>query len=166
MDKFEILKSNTIQYTIEMNKLRLSDVVLEDMLKTGIDINNIEILNVDIENKEQLKELKEFLDCNKKFLKDGLYDYCLEEYREIKDDLKFRNTKDGQLIIGIENWILAQREILSQLKPSEIFIGRSFIDPKKIVIGGLLNGQDEGTIIGYYEERNPPVKPDYQFENK
>lgn len=104
MDKFEILKSNTIQFTIEMNKMRLSEAILEDIIKTEIEVEKVEILNVDIDNKERLKNLKQFLDNNKKILKNGLYDYCLEEYREIKDDLKFRNSKDGKLIIEIENW--------------------------------------------------------------
>lgn len=166
MDKFEILKSNTIQFTIEMNKMRLSEAVLEDIIKTEIEVEKIEILNVDIDNKERLKNLKQFLDNNKKILKNGLYDFCLEEYREIKDDLKFRNSKDGKLIIEIENWVQHNRESLPQMNPSKIFIGRSFIDPKKLIIGGLLNGQKEMEIIEFFREKNPPVEPEYKFEKE
>lgn len=166
MDKFEILKSNTIQYTIEMNKLRLSEVVLENIANTEIDAASTEILNVDIETKENLKELIKFIDSNKRFLKKGLYDYCLEEYREIKDDLKFRNSTDGKLIIDIENWVQENREYLAELNPSKIFLGRSFVDPKKLIIGGILNGQDESKIKDFFKERQPPVKPEYKLENE
>ena len=166
MDKFEILKSNTIQYIIEMNKMRLSEVVLEDIAKTEINVDNVEILNVDVNSKESLKELKQFLENNKRIFNNGLYDSCLEEYREIKDDLRFRKTKDGILIIETENWVQLHRESLSQLKPSEIFMGRSFIDPKKLIIGGLLNGQEKRKVIDFFEGKNPPVEPDYQFENE
>jgi len=44
MDKFEILKSNTIQFTIEMNKMRLSEAVLEYIIKTEIEVEKVEML--------------------------------------------------------------------------------------------------------------------------
>lgn len=148
-----------------MNKTRISEDIIEEIKQSKIDSKKLKILNIDIDNKKNLKELKQFLDENKKLLKNGLYDYCLEEYREIKDDLKFLSTKEGKLIIEIENWVQETRTSLSTLMPSLIFVGRSFFDPKKLVIGGLLNGNEETRIIEFFEERNPPVKPDYQFEN-
>jgi len=80
--------------------------------------------------------------------------------------LKFRDSKDGKLIIEIENWVQHNRESLPQMKPSKIFIGRSFIDPKKLIIGGLLNGQKEMEIIEFFREKNPPVEPEYKFEKE
>lgn len=52
------------------------------------------------------------------------------------------------------------------MNPSKIFIGRSFIDPKKLIIGGLLNGQKEMEIIEFFREKNPPVEPEYKFEKE
>ena len=166
MTKFELLKSNTIQYAVEMNKVRLSETVLDDISKTKIDFENAKILNININGKENLKKLKHFLNDNKEFLKNGLYDYCIEEYREIKDDFKFRNTKDGQLILEIENWVQDIRKLLPEIGNSKIFVGRSFFDPKKLIIGGILNDQEKLKIISYFEDKNPPVKPEYQFETE
>jgi len=145
--------------------MRLSEAVLEDVAKTEIDTDKVEILNVDIKDRERLKELKQFLDNNKKVLINGLYNYCLEEYREIKEDLKFRNSMDGKLIIEIENWVQQNRELISQLHPSKIFIGRSFNDPKQLIIGGLLNGKKETEIMDFFTDKRPPVEPQYELEN-
>ncbi len=92
MDKFEILKSNTIQYTIEMNKTRISEDIIKEIKQSKIDSKKLKILNIDSDNKKNLKELKQLLDENKKLLKNGLYDYCLEENREIKDGLVLKNN--------------------------------------------------------------------------
>lgn len=166
MTKYEILKSRTIQYSIEMNKMRFSKVVLEEISETKINTNSIEILNVDIDSKERLKELKQFIDVNKKILKNGLYEYCIEEYREIKDDFNFRNTKDGKLIIEIESWVQQNRKLIPELAPSKVFIGRSFDDPKKLIIGGVLNGQKKTKIIDFFEDKGAPILPEYKFENE
>ena len=167
MNKLELLKSQTIQFEIEMNKFRLSEDVLNDMAKKGIDVQNIEILNIDIDSKEQLKQLKTFLKEHKNMLKTGLYDYCMEEYREIKDDYKFRNTKDGKLIIEIEKWVKKMRKKLPEFENQKLFIGRSYDDPKKLIIGGIINNETEKEkFMNFFEQFNPPVTPEYIFEKE
>lgn len=166
MKKYERLKSTTIQFSIEMNKTRFSEVVLDDITKAGIDTSKLKILSEDIDSKERLKELKQFINAHKQVLKRGLHDYCLEEYREIKEDLKFRNSKDGKLIIELESWVQENRESIPELLPAKVFIGRSFDDPKKLIIGGILNGQQESRIIDFFETKRPPVEPEYNFENE
>jgi len=166
MDRFEDMKSSTIQFTIEMIKLRLSDAVLEEMAKVEINLRKADILNVDIDNKERIKHLKVFLEENKKQLKGGLYDSCIEEYREIKDDYKFRTSKDGRLIIKIEEWVQKARKKAEHMD-KRVFVGRSFIDPKKLVIGGILKNEvDESEMINLFELNNPPVQPEYRFEKE
>lgn len=160
MEKFEIYKSNTIQFEIVLDKKRFSDAVLDDI--SNLDKNLLEpILFEDIDDKKKLKSLKEYLDYNKNNLKDGLYDYCIEEYKEIKDDLNFKKSKDGKLIIEVENWVIKTRKKAEkELKNFKVFIGRSFLDPKELIIGVIIkNVDEENTIKSFFLNENPPVAP-------
>lgn len=168
MDKFEFLKSKTIQFSIEMNMLRLSEFTIEQISNIDKDLGMIPILSKEINDKKNLKQLKTLLDENKRKLKKDLYEDCIEEYREIKDDLKFRSTKDGRLIIELEVWVQKLRkEINIKFQNKKLFVGRSFIDPKELIIGGIVEKIDEIQYIkDFINKHCPPVIPIYQFELK
>ncbi len=165
MSRFEILKSNTIQFTIELNKSKLSDAVLEEILKIDTQLAKSRILHSNIDDKNSLKELKAFLSEHKKKLGQSLYEYCIIECREIKDDLEFSKTETGQFIIQLEDWVQFARKEIGKLKNVSLFVGRSFLDPKELIIGGVVESFEKvEEIKQYFNGLKPPVDPKYLFE--
>ena len=161
MSKFEFLKSNTILFPIELNKNRLSDFLIDDILNSNEGFNQDSILRKRIENKEDLKMLKTFLKKNRKTLGDDLYFYCLEELNEIKSDIKWSNTQEGKLIMGIDKWLLCnRRDFLNKFEDYKIFLGRSLTNPKELIIGGRISENEVITEIKKnINSRKPPVTP-------
>jgi hypothetical protein len=166
--KFENLKSTTIQYSMfDLLKCKLSDFVAGEILQIDISFVNEKIVTKEISTKEDIMTLQSFVENNKnKFTVCGLYNYCMEELREIKADFKWRNSKDGKFIIKIEHWIESVRPKLQlHFRDYKIFIGRSIFNPKELVIGGILNSEGEiERVKNFIEPENPPVVPTFRFE--
>lgn len=68
-------------------------------------------------------------------------------------------SKDGQIILEIENWIEKVRLRLGKEYPDAlIYIGRSFVNPKGLIVGGVVNDDDEQKFFeNYFNSQNPPV---------
>jgi Sec7-like guanine-nucleotide exchange factor len=168
MERFEILKSTTIQYSLfELLHYKLSDFIVEEIYQTGNSFQNEQILTKKITSKEDLTKLQSFLELHRNELDiNNLYDTCIEEFREIKSDFKWLNSKDGKLIIKIEYWIEEIRNKLhTRFKDCKIFVGRSLLEPKELVIGGILkNDLELKNIKKIIELENPPILPIYKFE--
>ena len=168
MERFEILKSSTIQYSIfELLKYKLSDFILQEVHQIDISFQNEHILTKEISCKEDISELQRFLEQNQiKFDSNDFYIACLEELNEIRADLKWRNSKEGKIIIKLEQWIESLRmKLHEEFHESKVFVGRSFIDPKELIIGGILKNEVErNKILNFIGLEKPPVSPIYKFE--
>ena len=59
----------------------------------------------------------------------------------------------------IEDWIENARLRLGKEYPDVlIYIGRSFVNPKELIIGGVVNDNDEQKLFeNYFNNQNPPV---------
>ena len=67
-----------------------------------------------------------------------LYDELKSAVKEIAEDFEWVCSKDGQIIMKIEDWIENARLRLGKEYPDVlIYIGRSFVNPKELIIGGV-----------------------------
>ena len=96
---------------------------------------------------------------NKSNLGPILYDELKSAVKEIAEDFEWVCSKDGQIIMKIEDWIENARLRLGKEYPDVlIYIGRSFVNPKELVIGGVVNDDDEQKLFeNYFNNQNPPV---------
>lgn len=164
--KLEALKELSIQFSVELVKKRLSEDVIDSLLEKNNQSRDAEILFKDVETKEDLKSLRSFLESAKAVIGSGLYSECKEELSEIRDDLKWSATTEGKQIVLLEAWVIQARSRLAEnQKFKTIFIGRSFVDPLKLVVSGILENELE---ITWLKETiallNPPVEPKYIIE--
>jgi len=161
----EFLKEKTIQYEFELIRKRLSDHLMKDVFKADKSFKKREILNKDILDSTDLAELKKFLDKNKHKLVDNLYDYCIEEYKEIKRDLKWENSKKGKAIMEIEAWVRTTRRDLAANNIENVLIGRKKSEPKVLLIGGDVKSESEKKeLIEKFTALAPPAEPIYKFD--
>lgn len=162
----ELLKSDTILFTgIELVKRTISDTLIEAILELNEEYENEPILQVKLNSKEEIRNLKEFLDRELKHQNAELYAACIEELREIKDDLKWSNSKSGKFIQKLEDWVLDTRSKVLLLGWERIFIGRSMINPKDLHIGGVVISEKEAKDIKKQIEMwGPPAPPRYVLE--
>ena len=96
---------------------------------------------------------------NKSNLGPMLYDELKSAVKEIAEDFEWVCSKDVQIIMKIEDWIENARLRLGKEYPDVlIYIGRSFVNPKELIIGGVVNDDDEQKLFeNYFNNRNPPV---------
>ena len=96
---------------------------------------------------------------NKSNLGPMLYDELKSAVKEIAEDFELVCSKDGQIIMKIEDWIENARLRLGKEYPDVlIYIGRSFVNPKELIIGGVVNDDDEQKLFeNYFNSQNPPV---------
>lgn len=87
------------------------------------------------------------------------YDELKSAVKEIAEDFEWVCSKDGQIIMKIEDWIENARLRLGKEYPDVlIYIGRSFVNPKELIIGGVVNDDDEQKLFeNYFNNQNPPV---------
>jgi len=169
MTRFEILKSTTIQFSIEeLLQNKLDDFLLDELFEIDNSFKEETILSNEINTTEDVRRLEGFLKKNKSRIRPGLYNDCMEELKKINDDIKWSASVEGKMVLQIERWIAQVRDkIASQLNGHNIFVGRSFVDPKALVVGGVIKDDLELiTIKRFIEIENPPVAPIYKFEKE
>ncbi len=168
MEKFEIMKSQTIQFSLfDLLHYKFSNYIVEEIYQIDISFQNEQIIKKVITSKDDIMEMQMFLEQNRnRFETNNLYSACIEEFREIKSDFKWLNSKDGKLIIQIEHWVEFIREkLLEHLNDCKIFVGRSLLNPKELIIGGIMRNELEiENIKNFIELESPPVSPIYKFE--
>ncbi len=143
----------------------LSEWLIDEIYEIDEKNKNEQILKDKLNSKDDLIKLKEFLDREIKHQDDALYDSCVEELREMKEDLRWSSSKDGKFIIKLEDWVLDARNKISKQGWYKIFIGRSIIDPKELNIGGWVrNNRESVEIKAQIDSWVPPVSPGYMFE--
>ncbi|MFC6999121.1 hypothetical protein [Rufibacter roseus] len=164
-DGLEVIKSNTILFTIELTKNTLSDWIVDDIVELNKELGSYPILKTEFKTNQDIKRLKDFLKREVKQLDADLYDSCLEELTEIKDDLKWQNSEDGKLVLELENWVQNTRRIIMNEGWNSLFVGRSIIDPKQLNIGGFVKDEQQvRKIKSEVEKLAPPVYPNFYLE--
>lgn len=164
--QLERLKEKSIQFTIEMVKKRLDDFLVHDITEADDKFKEAEILFKDIESKEDLKILKDFFKNNKSNLPKHLYEDCIEDLREITNDLKWSTSKQGIEVLNLEAWVINARKQLADIAEFKtIFIGRSMIDPTWLIISGILDSESqEEKLKEKINQLNPPSQPRFFIE--
>lgn len=166
VEKYNQEKECTIQYDIsELLQTDLSDYLRNEL--EGLDNNNVTnfMALFPIQNKSKIKEIKDLLKDLKVFIPDDLFEAIKEEVREICDDYKWMNSQEGKLILQIEKWIKEARHCLSVDFPFEyIYIGRSFVEPVSLIVGGYVKESSfKNFIESYFSKMNPPITIEYKI---
>jgi hypothetical protein len=164
--QIERLKGKSIQFTIEMVKKRLDDFLIDEIVDTDDTFKEAKILFKDIETREDLKILKDFVKANKSKLSNDLYESCKEELKEITDDLKWSNSKEGMKVMKLEEWVINVRKHLQGFDEfKNIFIGRSLMDPVILRISGVLDSESQiEKLKEIIKHLDPPAQPEYIIE--
>lgn len=88
-----------------------------------------------------------------------LYDELKSEVKEIAEDFEWVRSKDGQIILEIENWIEKARLRLREEYPDTlIYIGRGWVNSMELIIGGVVDDDDTQKFFeSYFNNQTPPV---------
>lgn len=166
IEKFNQEKGTTIQYDI----LKLLHTDLSDVLKSqlvNLDDNDVErfITLFPIQGKIKISEIKDSLNNIKKNLPEDIFEDSKDEVREICADYKWINSRNGKKILQIEEWIKKARHYLSVDFPFEyIYIGRSFIEPISLIVGGYVKESNTKKLVeSYLNKMNPPIAIEFKI---
>lgn len=83
----------------------------------------------------------------------------------ICEDYTWIHSKEGEKILQIEQWIKKTRcNLASDYPNAMIYIGRSFINPISLIIGGFVENQNtEELFKKYFNNLRPPINIDYKI---
>ncbi len=166
IEQYNQEKESTIQYDIsELLQTDLNDVLKSRLMNLDSpDINKFVGL-FPIQGKNEISAIRNSLNGIKDILSEDLFDETKNEVKEICDDYKWMNSKNGKLILQIEEWIKKARLCIVTDFPSElIFIGRSFIEPVSLIVGGYVKDLQVKTMIeSYFNDMNPPITIEYKI---
>lgn len=164
--KYEQGKETTIQ--LDVSELLQTD--LSDYMKNNLrNFNSIYIEQLlsyfPIQTKFKVSEVKSLIKNIKASLPEELFDDLRDEVKEICSDYAWVHSKEGVKILQIEQWIKNARcNLASDFPNAMIYIGRSFINPVSLIIGGLVENQNvEYQIKEYFNNLYPPIKIDYRL---
>lgn len=160
LNRFKIERENVIQFPIkELLKDSISEWLLSDIQQINVKLWKELKLISKVNNKDDIKRLKHFVKNNKSNLGSMLYEELKSAVKEIAEDFEWVRSKDGQIIMDIEDWIEKVRLRLGKEYPDAlIYIGRSFVNPKGLIVGGVVNDDDEQKFFeNYFNSQNPPV---------
>lgn len=164
--KYNQEKESTIQYDVsELLRTDLSDDIKKHLRK--LNSSNIEKLLsfFPIRNKSQISEVKNLLNTIKEILPKELFSDLKDEVKEICEDYTWIHSKKGEKILQIEQWIKKARcNLASDYPNAMIYIGRSFINPISLIIGGFVENQNtEDLFKKYFNNLRPPINIDYKI---
>ena len=164
--KYNQEKESTIQYDVsELLRTDLSDDIKKHLRK--LNSSNIEKLLsfFPIRNKSQISEVKNLLNTIKEILPKELFSDLKDEVKEICEDYTWIHSKKGEKILQIEQWIKKARcNLASDYPNAMIYIGRSFINPISLIIGGFVENQNtEELFKKYFNNLRPPINIDYKI---
>ena len=156
--KYNQEKESTIQYDV-------FELLQTDLRK--LNCSNIEkLLSLfPIRNKSQISEVKNTLNNIKASLPKEIFRDLKDEVKEICIDYTWIHSKEGEKILQIEQWIKKARcSLTSDFPNAMIYIGRSFINPISLIIGGYVENQSiEEFLKNYFNDLCPPIKIDYKI---
>ena len=158
---------STIQYDVsELLHTDLSDNLKERLMNLGNPTVDKFIAIFPILDKIKFSAIRDTLNGMKDILPKNLFEETKDEVTDICDDYKWLNSKNGKLILKIEEWIKNARHCIAIDFPSEyIYIGRSLIDPVTLIVGGYVNELNtKANIESYLNNMNPPIDIKYRIE--
>lgn len=159
-------KESTIQYNLKtLLQLDFHDWVRVELCKLSY-IPTIKKLlsSVPLKDYKGMRDLKNIVLDSRPFLSDDLYEAINEELKEIVSDFRWAYSKEGKLIISIEEWIESARAKVAVEHPdSLIYIGRSFVFPVSLVIGGYAEPGRMEDIKTWFENLMPPIPIQYKI---
>ncbi len=166
IEKYNQEKESIIQYDIsELLRTDLND----DLKNRLLNLDNPEIEKLvalfPIQSKTQISAIKDLSNDIKEILPKNLFEETQDEVKEICDDYKWLNSKRGKLILQIEEWIKEARLCVTIDFPSEyIYIGRSFIEPVSLIVGGYVKDLNTKTLVeSYFSNMVPPIAIEYKI---
>jgi len=124
--KYNQEKESTIQYDVsELLQTELSDCLKGSLMNLeNSDVGKFVAL-FPIQSKVKISAIRNLLNDMKEILPKNLFEETKNEVTEICDDYKWMNSKEGKYF------------------PSEhIYIGRSFIEPVSLIVGGYVKELD------------------------
>ncbi len=163
-EKYNKEKESTIQYDVsELLQTDLSDYLKDSLINLGNPEVNKFVALFPILGKVRISVIRDSLNSIKEILPENLFEETKSEVREICDDYKWRNSKEGKLILQIEDWIKEVRLCVATDFPSEhIYIGRSFIEPVSLIVGGYVKElRTKAMIESCLNDMNPPIAIEY-----
>lgn len=104
LNRFKIERENTIQFPLrKMLKDSISEWLLSDIQQINVKLWKELSCISKVNNKDDIKRLKHFVKNNKSNLGPMLYDELKSAVKEIAEDFEWVCSKDGQIIMKIEN---------------------------------------------------------------
>lgn len=165
-ERYNQEKESTIQYDVcELLHTDLSDDLKERLINLGNPTVDKFIALFPIQDKIKFSAIRDALNGMKDILPKKLFEDTKDEVTEICDDYKWLNSKNGKLILKIEEWIKNARHCIAIDFPSEyIYIGRSIIDPVSLIVGGYVKELNtKANIESYLNNMNPPIDIEYRI---
>lgn len=166
INKYNQEKETIIQYDLS----DLLHIDLSDSLKSRLDeLENGDVTKFvalfPIQSRTRIAEIKDSLKGLKDILPYELFEDTKDEVKDTCDDYKWINSRDGKKILQIEEWIKKARYSFSTDFPSElIYIGRSFINPISLIVGGYVKGNGVKEFMkSYFDNINPPIDIEYRI---
>lgn len=167
-EKYNQEKESTIQY--DVSKLLQTD--LSDYLKGSLmNLGNPEVDKFvtlfPIQGTVRISVIRDSLNGIKEILPEDLFEETKSEVTEICDDYKWRNSKDGKLVLQIEDWIKEARLcVATDFHSEHIYIGRSFIEPVSLIVGGYVKElRTKAMIESCLNDMNPPIAIEYRISS-
>ena len=152
LNRFKIERENTIQFPLrKMLKDSISEYILSDIQNANAKLWKELSLISKVSNKDDIKRLKHFVKNNKSNLPSMLYEELKSAVKEIAEDFDWVRSKDGQTILEIEDWIEKARLRLREEYPDAlIYIGRGWVNPTELIIGGVIDDDDTQKFFENY----------------
>ncbi len=148
----------------EMLHDRIPEDLLQQIDECSVDLRDYPILHGIFDNKEKVKLAKLFLANNKKQIErfsQDLYTEVMDVIKEIDEDLKWSKSKQGSLVLAIEDWLERNKNSIPGNEEKTIVMGRNIFDdnPCNIIIGGYSKRMSNIEIEDFILGLNPPVQP-------
>lgn len=166
IDKFYQDKESTIQYDVsELLQTDLSDDLKGSLMNLGNPEVDKFVAIFPIHGNDRIPVIRDSLNGIKEILPENLFEETKSEVTAICNDYKWLNSKNGKLILEIEEWIKEARHYVATDFPSEhIYIGRSFIEPVSLIVGGYVKEMNSKAMIeSYLNNMNPPIAIEYRI---
>lgn len=155
----------------EMLHDRIPEDLLQQVDECSVELRNNPILHGIFENKEKVKLAKLFLANNKKQIErfsQDLYTEVMDVIKEIDEDLKWSQSKQGRLVLAIEDWLERNRNSIPDNEGKTIVMGRNILDdnPCNIIVGGYSKKMSNIEIEKFILDLKPPVQPFFVIVNR
>ena len=149
---------------VELLHTKISKYLLDEMDEISSELENDFLIHNNLDNNVKISYAKKLIKENRAILmshSEHLYSDILDDLKIIQEDNKWRKTKEGRLIIEIEEWICSVKLSLPSEMSDTIVLGRNILDdnPCNIIIGGYSEKMTSLQIESYFTTLSPPVMP-------